>query len=68
MMPSSSMRAEVTNALDWLSKLSMIFRFRPSICAVSGCAARAAAPCFHHVRHRERGLLGAHHGGLCVRP
>ncbi len=57
-----------TNALDWLSKLSMIFLFRRSICAVSGSAPCGARRRLHHVRHRERGLLGAHHGGLRVRP
>ena len=43
-MPSSSMRAEVTNALLWLSKLSTIFCFSASICAASGSWPLRRAP------------------------
>ena len=44
MMPSSSMRALVMNALLWLSKLSTIFFFSASICAASGVSPLRLAP------------------------
>ena len=67
-MPSSSMRAEVTNALLWLSKLSTIFCLQRVDLRRVRLLTLAPRARLHHVRHGERGLLGAHHGGLRVRP